>query len=191
MNTLIFGLIIFFTVHSISIINDAWRNRMAEKTGEWAWKGIYGLVAVAGLYLIVRGYGLARLDPVVLYSPPTWLRYPALLLLLPVFPLLLAAYLPGRIQHATKHPMLVAVKLWATAHLLVNGTLPAVALFGSFLIWAIADRISLKHRLPRPVPHVPETRINDGFAVVIGLACYAAFVLWLHAWLIGAAIIPG
>jgi len=165
----------------------AWR----KNTGEWAWKEIYGLVAVAGLYLIVRGYGLAWLDPVVLYSPPPWLRYPVLLLLLPVFPLLLAAYLPGRIQHATKHPMLVAVKLWATAHLLVNGTLPAVVLFGSFLIWAVADRISLKHSLPRPVPHVPETRINDGFAVVIGLACYAAFALWLHARLIGAAIIPG
>jgi uncharacterized membrane protein len=191
MNTLITGLIIFFAVHSISIINDAWRNRMAEKTGEWTWKGIYGLVAVIGLILIIRGYGLARLEPLVLYSPPQWLRYPALLLLLPVFPLLLAAYLPGRIQRATKHPMLAAVKLWATAHLLVNGTLPDVVLFGSFLVWAVADRISLKHRAPRPVPGIPETRFNDGFTVVIGLVCYAVFVLWLHTWLIGVPVIPG
>jgi len=191
MNALISGLVIFFAVHSISIINDDWRNRMAAKTGEWVWKAIYGLFAVIGLFLIVRGYDLARLDPVVLYSPPPWLRYPALLLLLPVFPLLLAAYLPGRIQRATKHPMLVATKLWATAHLLVNGTLPAVMLFGSFLVWAVADRISLKHRVPRAVPNIPETGINDGLAVVIGIACYTAFVLWLHAWLIGAAIIPG
>jgi len=190
MNTLLAGLIIFFAVHSISIFNDAWRNRMVEKTGEWTWKGIYGLVALIGLFLIVRGYGLARLDALVLYSPPQWLRYPALLLLLPVFPLLLAAYLPGRIQHATKHPMLAAVKLWATAHLLVNGSLPDVVLFGSFLGWAIADRISLKHRAPHPVPGIPATRLNDGFAVVIGLVCYAAFVLWLHTWLTGVAVIP-
>jgi len=191
MNTLLAGLIIFFAVHSISIFNDAWRNRMVEKTGEWTWKGIYGLVAVIGLFLIIRGYGLARLDPLVLYSPPQWLRYPALLLLLPVFPLLFAAYLPGRIQRATGHPMLAAVKLWATAHLLVNGTLPDMALFGSFLIWAGADRISLKHRAHRPVPGIPETRLNDGFAVIVGLVCYAVFVLWLHAVLIGVPVIPG
>jgi uncharacterized membrane protein len=87
--------------------------------------------------------------------------------------------------------MLVAVKLGATAHLLVNGTLPAVLLFGTFLVWAVADRISLKHRMPRPAPNLPKTRINDSFAVVIGLACYAALVLWLHAWLTGVAVIPG
>jgi uncharacterized membrane protein len=190
MNTLISGLVIFFSVHSISIINDDWRNRMADKTGEWVWKAIYGLFAVLGLFLIVRGYDLARLDPVVLYSPSPWLHYPALLLLLPVFPLLLAAYLPGRIQRTTKHPMLVAAKLWATAHLLVNGTLADVALFGTFLVWAVADRISLKHRESRPAPNLPETRINDGFAVLIGLACYAALVLWLHVWLTGVAVIP-
>lgn len=128
MNLLIIGLVLFFGVHSISIVNDAWRNRTQEKLGEWVWKGIYALIALAGLLLIIRGYGLARLDPLVLYSPPQWLHYVALLLLVPVFPLLLATYLPGRIRTATRHPMLAATKLWAAAHLLVNGTLAKAAL---------------------------------------------------------------
>ena len=191
MNTLIFGLLIFFAVHSISIVNDAWRNRMVAKTGEWVWKGLYALLAVIGLLLIIRGYGLARLDPIVLYTPPRWLHYAALLLLLPVFPLLLAAYLPGRIQMAAKHPLLLATKLWATAHLLVNGTLADALLFGAFLAWAVADRISLKQRIPQPVPNIPPGRFNDTIAIVIGLALYAAFVFWLHARLIGVAVIAG
>ena len=191
MNTLIAGLLVFFAVHSISIFNDAWRNRMVEKTGEWVWKGLYALLAVIGLLLIIRGYGHARLDPIVLYTPPRWLHYPALLLLLPVFPLLLAAYLPGRIQMAAKHPLLLATKLWATAHLLVNGTLADALLFGAFLAWAVADRISLKQRIPQPVPNIPPGRFNDTIAIVIGLALYAAFVFWLHARLIGVAVIAG
>jgi len=189
MITLISGLIIFFAVHSISIVNDAWRNHMLAKTGVWVWKGLYALLAVIGLLLIIRGYGLARLDPIVLYTPPRWLHYAALLLLLPVFPLLLAAYLPGRIQMAVKHPMLLATKLWATAHLLVNDTLADVLLFGAFLAWAVADRISLKRRTPHPVPAMSPGRYNDLLAVVIGLALYAAFIVGLHTWLIGVAVI--
>jgi uncharacterized membrane protein len=96
MGVFILGLLIFFAVHSVSIVNEPWRNRMVAKMGEQPWQGVYALVAVAGFVLIVWGYGLARADPVLLYSPPMWLRHVALLLLLPVFPLLLAAYLPGR-----------------------------------------------------------------------------------------------
>jgi uncharacterized membrane protein len=121
----------------------------------------------------------------VLYAPPAGLRHAALLLLVPVFPLLLAAYLPGRIQAATKHPMLAATKLWAVSHLLANGNLADVVLFGSFLVWAVADRISLKRRTPLPVPGVPPGRWNDGIAIVAGLALYVAFLLWLHKLLIG------
>lgn len=191
MSTLIAGLLVFFAVHSVSIVADGWRNRMALRLGEWTWKGLYGLLALVGLVLIIRGYGLARLDPVILYTPPDWLRPLALLLLVPVFPLLLAAYLPGRIQRAARHPMLAATKLWATAHLLVNGSLADVLLFGAFLVWAIADRISLKHRTPHPVPALPRYALNDLLAVVLGLALYAAFVLWLHARLIGVALLDG
>lgn len=188
MSTLILGLVLFFAVHSVSIVNEAWRNRMVGRLGERAWKGLYALVATAGLVLIVWGYGLARQEPVVLYTPPAWLRPVAMVLLVPVFPLLLAASLPGRIKAATKHPMLAATKVWALAHLLVNGTLADVALFGTFLLWAVADRVSMKRRVPRPTPHAPPSPFNDVIVVVGGLALYAAFVFWLHGWLIGVPL---
>ena len=190
MRVLVAGLVIFFALHSVSIVNDAWRNRMAARLGEWPWKILYGIGALIGLALIIRGYGLARLDPIVLYSPPQWLRELAMVLLLPMFPLLFAAYLPGRIRTATRHPMLAATKLWATAHLLANGTVADLLLFGAFLAWAVADRISLRHRTPRPVPLAPPSAANDMIAVVLGLALYAAFVLWLHARLIGVPLLP-
>jgi uncharacterized membrane protein len=189
MGVLVLGLAIFLGVHSVSIVNEPWRNRVAAAIGEWPWKGLYALVSIAGFALIVWGYGLARQDPVLLYVPPAWLRHVAMLLLLPVFPLLLAAYLPGRIQAAARHPMLVATKLWALAHLLSNGMAADVLLFGAFLAWAVADRISLKRRTPRAIPHAPASRANDAIAVVGGLALYVAFALWLHTRLIGVALI--
>jgi uncharacterized membrane protein len=157
--------------------------------GEWTWKGLYALVSLAGFVLIVWGYGLARQDPVVLYTPPAWLHPVAMVLLIPVFPLLLAAYLPGRIQAAARHPMLAATKLWAVAHLLANGMLADVLLFGAFLVWAVLDRISMKHRTQRAIPALPRARANDVIAVIGGLALYAAFVLWLHGALIGAPLV--
>jgi uncharacterized membrane protein len=187
MHILLLGLVIFFAGHSVSIVAGAWRDRMAARLGAGLWQGLYAGVAMIGLVLIVQGYALARQEPVILYTPPLWLRHATLLLMLPVFPLLLATYLPGRIQRATRHPTLIAVKLWAFAHLLANGTLADVALFGSFLAWAVIDRISLKRRVQHPVPGAPPSRWNDIVAVVAGLALYAVFVLWLHNWLFGVA----
>ena len=187
MSVLVAGLILFFVPHSVSIVSASWRDEVAEKIGEWTWQGIYALVALAGLVLIVWGYGLARHEPVILYIPPLWLRHGALLLLVFVFPLLLAAYLPGRIKAVTKHPMLAATKIWAFAHLLANGSVADVVRFGSFLAWAVIDRISMKHREERPIPGAPPSKLNDAIAVVAGLALYLAFVLWLHAWLFGVS----
>lgn len=188
---LIAGLVIFFAVHSVSIVNEPWRDRMVAQLGERTWQGVYSLLAIAGFVLMVRGYGIARLDPVVLYSPPLWLRHVAMLMLVPVFPLLLATYLPGRIQAATRHPMLIATKLWAFAHLLANGMLADVLLFGCFLVWAVADRISMKRRIQRPVPGVPPSKLNDIVAVLLGLVLYVLFVFWLHGWLIGVSLTAG
>lgn len=187
MTLLILGLVIFLGIHSVSIVAPAWRDAQFAARGEAAWKGAYSVIAGIGLVLLIYGYGLARQSPVVLYVPPTWLRHLALLLLVPVFPLFLAAYLPGRIKTVTKHPMLVATKLWAVAHLLANGTLADVLLFGGLLAWAVADRISLKRRPVRAIRAAPASPLNDVIAVVAGLALYAAFVLWLHQWLIGVS----
>lgn len=189
MATLVLGLLLFLGVHSVSIINDPWRDRMADRMGELPWKGLYSIISIVGVVLIVQGYDAARYDPVVLYTPPDSLRHLALLLLLPVFPLLLAAYLPGRIKAAASHPMLLAVKLWALAHLLANGMLADVLLFGGFLAWAVADRISQKRRTPRPIPGIPESNRNDIIAVAAGLAVYVVFVMWLHRAVIGVPVV--
>ena len=190
---LILGLVLFLGVHSVSILAPAGRNRLAARMGEGAWKGVYSLVSALGLGLIVWGYGLARENPVLIYSLPGGMRHLAALLLLPVFVLLIAAYLPGRIQRATKHPMLLAVKLWALAHLLAQsatgGSLADVLLFGGFLLWAAADRVSLKRRMLagqiRFTPALPATAANDVIAVVGGLALYGVTVMWAHAYLFG------
>jgi len=188
--TLILGLLIFLGTHSVSILAPAWRDATAARLGPMAWRTAYSLASILGFLLIIRGYAAARLDPVVIYQPPVFLRHVAALLMLPVFPLLLATYLPGRIKAATKHPMLAATKAWALAHLLANGMLADVVLFGGFLAWAIADRISAGKRPARPLPGAPPAKFNDLIAIVGGLAVYAVFVAWAHARLFGVAPFP-
>ena len=188
---LILGLVLFLGIHSVSIVAEGWRDRTMQRMGENAWKGTYSLISLAGFVLIVWGYGEARMDPVLLYSPPAWLRHVGMLVLLPVFPLLVAVYFPGRIKRGAKHPLLLATKLWAFAHLLMNGMLADLLLFGGFLIWAVADRISMKRRTQRPLPSLPESKINDVIVVVVGIGIYFVFVKWLHAALIGIPIMPG
>ena len=185
----IFGLILFFAVHSISIINDSWRDAMAQRLGERPWRVLHGLASLAGLVLLVWGYGIARNGSAVLYTAPDWLRDVNFLLMLFVFPLLLAVFLPGRIKTAVIYPAFAAVKIWAFAHLLVNGAFADVLLFGCFLIWAVAGRLSMKHRRQRPVPGFPETAANDLIAVAAGLGIYALFLLFLHSRLIGVPLI--
>ena len=146
MSLLVLGLVLFLGIHSVSIVAPAWRDRQIARRGEKPWKGVYALISLAALVLLIHGYGLARQAPLVLYAPPPALRHVAMLLMLPVFPLLFAAYLPGRLQRAARHPMLLAVMFWAAAHLLANGTLADLLLFGGFLVWAVADRISVRRR---------------------------------------------
>jgi uncharacterized membrane protein len=187
MGIFLVGLVLFLGLHSISIAAPRWRDGQAAKLGEGPWKGLYAGLAAIGLGLLIYGYSLARQTPVVLYTPPVWLRHLTLLLMVPVFPLLLATYFPGRIQAAVTHPMLLATKLWATAHLLANGTLVDVLLFGGFLLWAVADRISMKRRPARAVPGAPRRPANDLIAIVAGLVLYAIFVMGAHRWLFGVS----
>jgi uncharacterized membrane protein len=187
---LIVGLVLFLGIHSVEIFSPAFRGNTVARIGEGAWKGIYSLLSIAGFVLLIWGYGMARQEPILLYAPPAWTRHVTALLMLPVFPLLLAAYLPGRIKAAVKHPMLVAIKTWALAHLIANGMLADVLLFGGFLVWALADRISLKRRVVRPTPGPPPSKYNDLIAVVGGLALYVIFALWLHVRWIGVSPLP-
>jgi uncharacterized membrane protein len=187
MSILVIGIALFLGMHSVSIVTPGLRARAIASMGPNRWRGVYSLVSAAGFVLILYGFHLARQAPVVLYVPPAWMRYVTLLLMLPVFPLLLAAYLPGRIKTAMKHPMLAAVKFWAFAHLLSNGFLSDVLLFGAFLVWAIFDRISLKRRPPQTIRTAPQGRLNDLIAVIAGLALYVIFILWAHVRLFGTS----
>jgi uncharacterized membrane protein len=187
MSILIIGLVLFIGIHSISIVSPGLRARAVTSMGPNGWRGLYSLISAAGFVLILYGFHLARQTPVVLYVPPVWMRHVTLLLMIPVFPLLFAAYLPGRIKTAMQHPMLAAVKFWALAHLLSNGLLADVVLFGSFLVWAVCDRISLKRRPQQRIATAPPSRFNDLIAIVAGLALYVIFIVWAHLWLFGVS----
>lgn len=188
MTLLVAGLLVFLGIHSVSIFAPQWRDAQVGRLGEGGWKGLYSLVSIISLAALIYGYEMARQTPVVLYAPPVALRHLTLLLMLPVFPLLIAAYFPGRIRRLVRNPMLVAVILWAASHLLANGTLNDVLLFGGFLIWAIADLISVKRRIhAHSVPVLPASAVNDVIVVVAGLGLYGFVLLWAHARVIGVA----
>jgi uncharacterized membrane protein len=191
MGMLVLGLVLFLGVHSVSIVARGWRERVRAQVGGGPWRGLYSLVALAGFVLIAWGYDAARQDAVVLYTPFP-MRHVTAALMLPVFPLVLAAYFPGRIKAAVGgHPMLVGTMLWALAHLLANGTLADLLLFGGFLAWAVADRWSFTRRPPQALKTAPPSGANDWLAVGIGLAAYVVFALWLHQPLIGVpAVVP-
>lgn len=187
MTLLILGLVIFIGVHSTRILADGWRSATIARVGERPWKAVYSLLSIAGFVLLVIGYGAARESPVVLYAPPAWARHVAALLTVPAFILLVAAYVPGNaIKRAVGHPMVAGVKLWALAHLLANGTLADVVLFGTFLVWAVLSFTAARRRdraAGTVYPVGPGSR--TALAVVIGLAAWAVFAFALHRPLIG------
>jgi uncharacterized membrane protein len=185
---LIIGLAIFLGIHSISIAAQGLRAQAVASMGPNRWQGLYSLISAVGFGLILYGFHLARQSPVVLYVLPGWTRPVSLFLMLPVFPLVVAAYFPGRIKSALKHPMLAATMLWSVAHLISNGTLADVLLFGSFLVWAIFDRFSFERRPPQVIRAAPQGRFNDLIAAVVGLAVYILFIVWAHRWLFGVPL---
>ncbi|MET0869666.1 MAG: NnrU family protein [Methyloceanibacter sp.] len=189
MTLLIIGIIVFLGVHLLPTITDL-RARLVSSVGEAGYKGAFSLLSLASLALLIYGYATAPL--VQLWSPPQWTRWVPIILMLPAFIFLVAAYLPGRIRARLKHPFLVAIKTWALAHLLANGDLASVILFGSFLAYAVYDRITLKHRRPSSIVGIegPERPQNDVIAVVLGTVLYAVFLVWLHPLLIGTAVLP-
>jgi uncharacterized membrane protein len=189
MALLILGLLIFIGIHLVPTQVNA-RAGAVARLGESGYKGLFSLVAFVGLVLIIYGFGQARFatsgNP-QLWMPPAWSRHATMTLMLPVFILLAAAYLPGRISAAVKHPMLLSVKLWALAHLLISGRLAQLLLFGGLLAWAVFDRISVKRR---DVAVKTGPARNDIIAIVIGLAAYAFMLTRGHTLLIGVPLIP-
>jgi uncharacterized membrane protein len=184
---LVVGLVVFLGVHLSAVVGL--REPMVARLGEGRWKGLYSVLSAIGLLAIVIGYGQARQAPTMLWAPPSWTRHAVFTLMLPVFPLLSAAYLPGRIRSAVRHPMLLATALWGASHLLANGSSADALLFGGFALWAIVDIVSLSRRGQRPIPGAPPSPWNDAIAVVVGLGMYVATLLVLHGWLIGVPLL--
>jgi uncharacterized membrane protein len=184
------GVVLFAAAHAVPMF-PAFRARLAGAIGDGGVKGVVALGVGIGFALMIWGYGTAREEAVVvLWDPPVWTRHLAVLLMLPAFIMLAAAYTPpGRLKAALKHPMLASVKLWAFAHLLANGTLADLVLFGGLLAWAVADRISLARReraglVQRPVAG---PAANDLIAVAVGTAIWAALTFGGHAYLFGVS----
>lgn len=187
----VLGLAIFFGVHVYSAVRSREPGKdLRERMGYGPFMGLYSLISLVGFVLIVYGYGATR-GTGLLYTPPTWLQHINLVLTIPALILLVASQMPaGQIKKVTKHPMLVGIKLWALGHLLANGELNSVILFGSFLAYAVFDRIMVKRRGDNgPGPDVTLNPTMDGLAVAIGLAIWAAIAFWLHPLLFGVVAI--
>ena len=189
MSILILGLVLFLGVHSVRIVADGWRTQTRARLGEGMWKGVYSVLSLAGLVLVVWGYGLARQQPVVLWNPPVAMRHAASLFTLAAFILLAAAYVPrNALKARLHHPMVLGVKVWALAHLLSNGNLADVVLFGGFLLWAVLDfRAARQRDRAQGTVYAAGSAAGTAAAVVVGAVAWVGFAFWGHAWLIGVA----
>lgn len=186
---LLLGLLLFLGVHSVRIIADEWRERTISRIGIGLWKGLYSLVSLGGFVLIVWGFWLARQTTLVLWVSPLGMRHTAALLTLIAFVLLAAVYVPrNSIKSWLHHPMLISVVVWAFAHLLANGTLADVLLFGSFLLWAIFDFYAARLRDQRmSTVYASGTIAGTLITILVGTIGWALFAFWLHRVLFGMA----
>ena len=184
---LIFGLVIFLGVHSVRIFADDWRTQTISRMGANAFKGAYTVLSLLGFGLIIWGFGIAREAPTLVWSPPAAMRHAAALLNVLAFVFLVAAYVPGNaIKARVHHPMVLGVKTWALAHLIANGNLAHVVLFGAFLAWAVLDFVSCRRR--DRAQNIQYAAGNPGamaITVVAGVLVAGVFAMWLHGMLIG------
>jgi uncharacterized membrane protein len=185
---LVMGLVVFLGVHSIRVVAPQWRQQVIGRMGERAWKGVYSLLSVAGFVLLVWGYAQARSagTPLV-WLPPVGMRHAASLLTLVAFVLLVATYVPrNHIRRAVGHPMVIGVALWSIAHLMANGWLHGIVLFGAFLLWAAVAWVSAGRRAGAEQA-LPASMAMTGLTVLLGVAAWFVFARWLHVALIGVA----
>ena len=182
----ILGLVIFLGAHVFVTMRDR-RAVLVAKLGEWPYRGLFSLVSILGIVLIAYGFASYRAAGfIVVWNPPSWTRHIVVALMWPASIMVAAAYIPGNIKRVLKHPLLVAVKTWAFAHLCANGDLGGMILFGAVLAWAVYDRITLKHRSDPGAPPIPLGGAkNDLIAVVVGTIIYLALGFVFHPIVIG------
>jgi uncharacterized membrane protein len=190
LSVMILGLVLFLGVHVLTTQRSL-RARLIASAGEGGYKIGYSLVSAVGLALIVWGFAKYRATGWIdVWYPPAGMKHLVAALMLPAVILVVASYIRGRIYTALKHPMLTGVKLWAAAHLLANGDLGSIILFGSFLGWAVFDRISLKHRADPGAPPIPVGGMsNDLIATAVGFVAYLALAFAFHPVVIGVPVV--
>jgi uncharacterized membrane protein len=187
MFTLVLGLVFFLGAHAFSLARGP-RAAAIERFGAGGFKGIYSAASLVGLIMIIWGFARYRSGGMIpLWDPPVWLRHLSLVVMLPVLPLLFGAYGKGYIKARLKHPMILAVKTWALAHLLANGDLGSAIMFGGFLVWAVVGFAMMRRRPEPALDFVPNPGV-DAAAVIYGLIGYIALVAGLHRWLIGVGV---
>jgi uncharacterized membrane protein len=186
---LVLGLAVFLGAHVFVTLRTP-RAALIKDIGEGRYKGLMALVSLAGLVLIGYGFGQYRATGWIdVWSPPGWTYYITQILMWPASIFVVAAYSRGNIWRALKHPMLVGVKTWAAAHLISNGDLGSIVLFGSFLAWAVYDRITLKHRSDPGAPAIPVGgHRNDTIALVVGTVLFLALGFIFHPLVVGVAV---
>lgn len=198
MDMLIAGLVIFLGIHALRVWGEGLRGTLLLRLGPMGFKGAYSIASLAGFYLLIVGYGQARLEPVPLWTPPHGMAHATVALMWVSMVILAAAEIPrNAIKARLRHPMVLGVKVWALAHILANGTLHDVLLFGGFLVWAVLsfraarqrDRAALE--AGEVAENLPVSGLATVGAVLAGTAAWAAFILVVHVWLIGVAPLPG
>lgn len=185
---LIIGLTLFLGIHALQSLAPRWRQNWIQRRGALVYKGVYAAVSLLGLYLLVQGYALARLEPMVLWTPPRGMQHATILLMWVAMVLLVATYVPGnQIKAKLRHPMTLSVKVWALGHLLSNGNLADVTLFGGFLVWSVLVFRAARQRDRMSLHSGPEGKlVGTLLAVVLGTGIWAAFLMGgLHLWLVG------
>jgi uncharacterized membrane protein len=189
MTLLLLGLIAFLGVHSIRVWGESWRSARIAAWGPLGWKGAYSVASLAGLALLVWGYSVARVSTPVLWNPPAGMRLVTAVLVLVAFVLFAASYVPGtRLKAAVGHPMTLAVKTWSVGHLLSNGSLADVSLFGSLLIWSVLVFSAARRRdRAAAVKPPPGNAARDVVAGLLGAAVWFLFARWGHVWLVGVS----
>ena len=187
MTLLAAGLILFVVVHSLRIFADDWRSQMLARLGPNAWKGIISVISLVGIIMMSKGYAAARATPIVLWQSPVWLSHLVSLLTLVAFILFVAAYVPkNKIKSRLGHPMVISVKIWAFGHLLANGTLADLVLFGGLLAWAVMSFRAARQRDRREGTVRPAGAMGQTLAAIgLGSVIWAWFAFYGHAWLIG------
>jgi uncharacterized membrane protein len=190
---LILGLILFTGIHSLRLGGDASRTRLLNQLGAVKFKGLYSLISIVGFILMVYGFGLASDTPIPIWSPPSFTKWIAYFLTLLAMVLMVATYVPNnRIRAKLHHPMVLSVKTWALAHLIANGTLAHILLFGTLLVWSVllfrASRVRDKQM---QVVYVSGNGASTWLTLEIGLALWLIFVGWLHGWIVGVQVLMG